>query len=119
MIVAVSLFKNDILSCCSYLIVSQSSQICQGSNQSWVEDPTNNSMMYARNRIRASLGNLSTEGLQLHLKVILSFLQSFFLVFHDSSVIYLFKWYIKQERCFYQGSIRMLLVSNQQNSLKH
>ncbi|RCV04533.1 hypothetical protein SETIT_1G008700v2 [Setaria italica] len=37
-------------------------KICQGSNQSWVEDPTNNSMMYARNRIRASLGNLSTEG---------------------------------------------------------
>ncbi|PVH48538.1 hypothetical protein PAHAL_4G352200 [Panicum hallii] len=37
-------------------------KICRGSNQSWVEDPTNNSMMYARNRIRASLRNLSTEG---------------------------------------------------------
>ncbi|KAF8671751.1 hypothetical protein HU200_049872 [Digitaria exilis] len=37
-------------------------KICQVSNQSWVEDPTNNSMMYARNRIRASLRNLSTEG---------------------------------------------------------
>ncbi|OQU84767.1 hypothetical protein SORBI_3004G119400 [Sorghum bicolor] len=37
-------------------------KICQGSNQSWVEDPTNTSMKYARNRIRASLRNLSTEG---------------------------------------------------------
>ncbi|CAL5022729.1 unnamed protein product [Urochloa decumbens] len=37
-------------------------QICQGSYQSWVEDPTNNSMMYVRNRIRASLRNLSAEG---------------------------------------------------------
>nr|CAB3449556.1 unnamed protein product [Digitaria exilis] len=37
-------------------------KICQVSNQSWVEDPTNNSMMYARNRIRASLRNLSAEG---------------------------------------------------------
>ncbi|CAO2045371.1 unnamed protein product [Urochloa humidicola] len=36
--------------------------ICQGSNQAWVEDPTNNSMMYVRNRIRASLRNLSVEG---------------------------------------------------------
>ncbi|KAJ1278903.1 hypothetical protein BS78_04G114700 [Paspalum vaginatum] len=37
-------------------------KICQGSNQSWVEDPTNTNMMYARNRIRASLRDLSTEG---------------------------------------------------------
>ncbi|XP_062218803.1 uncharacterized protein LOC133918768 isoform X2 [Phragmites australis] len=37
-------------------------KICQWSNQSWVEDPTNNSMLYVRNRIRASLRNLSTEG---------------------------------------------------------
>jgi len=69
MIVAVSLFKNDLLLCCNYLIASHFSQICQGSNQSWVEDPTNNSMMYARNRIRASLRNLSAEGLQLYLKL--------------------------------------------------
>ncbi|WVZ77072.1 hypothetical protein U9M48_024974 [Paspalum notatum var. saurae] len=38
-------------------------KICQGSNQSWVEDPTNTNMMYARNRIRASLRDLSTEGI--------------------------------------------------------
>lgn len=37
-------------------------KICQGSNHLWVEDPTNNSMLYARNRIRASLRSLSTEG---------------------------------------------------------
>ncbi|TVU33398.1 hypothetical protein EJB05_25213 [Eragrostis curvula] len=37
-------------------------KICQFSNQSWVEDPTNYSMLYVRNRIRASLRNLSTEG---------------------------------------------------------
>ncbi|XP_044419362.1 uncharacterized protein [Triticum aestivum] len=37
-------------------------KICQGSNHLWVEDPTNNSMQYARNRIRASLRCLSTEG---------------------------------------------------------
>jgi hypothetical protein len=55
--------------CCNYLIANHFSQICRGSNQSWVEDPTNNSMMYARNRIRASLRNLSTEGLQLYLKL--------------------------------------------------
>ncbi|KAJ1278911.1 hypothetical protein BS78_04G115300 [Paspalum vaginatum] len=40
-------------------------KICQGSNQSWVEDPTNNSMMYARNRIWAYLRTLSTEGIFL------------------------------------------------------
>lgn len=37
-------------------------KICQGSNNLWVEDPTNTSMQYARNRIRASLKCLSTEG---------------------------------------------------------
>ncbi|CAD6247329.1 unnamed protein product [Miscanthus lutarioriparius] len=37
-------------------------KICQGSNQSWVEDPTNTNMKYARNRIRSSLRKLSTEG---------------------------------------------------------
>ncbi|XP_015688887.2 uncharacterized protein LOC102705885 [Oryza brachyantha] len=37
-------------------------KICQGSNHLWVEDPTNNSMLYVRNRIRASLRSLSIEG---------------------------------------------------------
>ncbi|XP_051131389.1 uncharacterized protein LOC127251649 isoform X2 [Andrographis paniculata] len=34
--------------------------ICQVSKQQWVEDPTNRSPMYARNRIRMSLSNLSS-----------------------------------------------------------
>ncbi|KAL3532450.1 hypothetical protein ACH5RR_005971 [Cinchona calisaya] len=33
-------------------------QICQGGNQEWVEDPTNRSSLFARNRIRKSLRNL-------------------------------------------------------------
>ncbi|XP_015625524.1 uncharacterized protein [Oryza sativa Japonica Group] len=37
-------------------------KICQGSNHLWVEDPTNNSLLYVRNRIRASLRSLSIEG---------------------------------------------------------
>ncbi|XP_010249720.1 PREDICTED: uncharacterized protein LOC104592192 isoform X2 [Nelumbo nucifera] len=34
-------------------------KICLRSNQEWVEDPTNRSPLFARNRIRMSLGNLS------------------------------------------------------------
>lgn len=34
--------------------------ICQGGNQLWVEDPTNRSPLYARNRIRISLNNMSS-----------------------------------------------------------
>ncbi|XP_073110569.1 uncharacterized protein [Elaeis guineensis] len=33
-------------------------KICQGSNQEWVEDPTNQSLLFARNRIRARLRSL-------------------------------------------------------------
>ncbi|KAF0932950.1 hypothetical protein E2562_013142 [Oryza meyeriana var. granulata] len=36
-------------------------KICEGSNNLWVEDPTNDSMLYVRNRIRASLRSLSIE----------------------------------------------------------
>ncbi|KAJ1690857.1 hypothetical protein LUZ63_015012 [Rhynchospora breviuscula] len=36
-------------------------KICQGSNLEWVEDPTNKSMLFARNRIRSSLTNLSSS----------------------------------------------------------
>ncbi|KAJ4781910.1 tRNA(Ile)-lysidine synthase [Rhynchospora pubera] len=36
-------------------------QICQGSTLEWVEDPTNKSMLFARNRIRSSLTNLSSS----------------------------------------------------------
>ncbi|URE14740.1 PP-loop family [Musa troglodytarum] len=35
-------------------------KICQGANQEWVEDPTNQSPLYARNRIRSSLRRLSS-----------------------------------------------------------
>lgn len=35
-------------------------KICQGSNQEWVEDPTNQSPLFARNRIRACLRSLSS-----------------------------------------------------------
>nr|GEU64806.1 lysidine-tRNA(Ile) synthetase [Tanacetum cinerariifolium] len=34
--------------------------ICKGSKQEWVEDPTNQKTIFARNRIRMSLGNLSS-----------------------------------------------------------
>ncbi|KAL6221159.1 hypothetical protein ACLB2K_008911 [Fragaria x ananassa] len=34
-------------------------KICQGSDQEWVEDPTNQSLLYARNRIRMSLRDAS------------------------------------------------------------
>ncbi|XP_042001710.1 uncharacterized protein LOC121751062 [Salvia splendens] len=34
--------------------------ICRGGNQQWVEDPTNRSHLYARNRIRESLSNMSS-----------------------------------------------------------
>ncbi|KAF8400793.1 hypothetical protein HHK36_014095 [Tetracentron sinense] len=36
-------------------------KICQGGNQEWVEDPTNQSPLFARNRIRMSLRNLTCE----------------------------------------------------------
>lgn len=35
-------------------------KICQGVQQEWVEDPTNRNMLFARNRIRMSLGSLSS-----------------------------------------------------------
>ncbi|GKF36149.1 tRNA(Ile)-lysidine synthase, partial [Tanacetum coccineum] len=35
-------------------------KICKGSKQEWVEDPTNQKTTFARNRIRMSLGNLSS-----------------------------------------------------------
>ncbi|KAK9269171.1 hypothetical protein L1049_000940 [Liquidambar formosana] len=35
-------------------------EICQGCNQEWVEDPTNQSPLFARNRIRMSLRNLTS-----------------------------------------------------------
>ncbi|GMP59849.1 hypothetical protein CsSME_00022957 [Camellia sinensis var. sinensis] len=36
-------------------------KICQGGNQEWVEDPTNQSPLFARNRIRMALKRLSSS----------------------------------------------------------
>lgn len=38
-------------------------QICLGANQEWVEDPTNRSTLFTRNRIRMTLTDLSSRGL--------------------------------------------------------
>ncbi|CAL9126217.1 unnamed protein product [Musa acuminata var. zebrina] len=47
-------------------------KICQGANQEWVEDPTNQSQLYARNRIRSSLRCLSSDLFQLELQRFIS-----------------------------------------------
>ncbi|CAI0628854.1 unnamed protein product [Linum tenue] len=47
-------------------------KICQASNQDWVEDPTNRSPAYARNRIRMSLGNLSSYTFQSEIQELIS-----------------------------------------------
>ncbi|KAF5748584.1 hypothetical protein HS088_TW04G00542 [Tripterygium wilfordii] len=47
-------------------------KICQGSNQSWVEDPTNKSPLYARNRIRMSLENLSSRTFKSEMQAVIS-----------------------------------------------
>ncbi|XWS26849.1 hypothetical protein CRYUN_Cryun26dG0065700 [Craigia yunnanensis] len=46
--------------------------ICQGSNRDWVEDPTNRSPLFARNRIRMSLGNLSSGIFKSELQAVIS-----------------------------------------------
>ena len=35
-------------------------QICQGGEQNWVEDPTNQNLLYTRNRIRVLLRDYSS-----------------------------------------------------------
>lgn len=47
-------------------------KICQASCQEWVEDPTNRNPVYARNRIRMSLGNLSSCTFKSELQAIIS-----------------------------------------------
>ncbi|CAI0543311.1 unnamed protein product [Linum tenue] len=47
-------------------------KICQASNQDWVEDPTNRNPAYARNRIRMSLGNLSSYTFQSEIQELIS-----------------------------------------------
>ncbi|KAH7572574.1 hypothetical protein ACOSP7_015376 [Xanthoceras sorbifolium] len=47
-------------------------KICQGGNQDWVEDPTNQSPLFARNRIRISLGHLSSCTFKSELQAVIS-----------------------------------------------
>ncbi|WOL09314.1 hypothetical protein Cni_G18067 [Canna indica] len=46
--------------------------ICKGAKQEWVEDPTNQSQVFTRNRIRSSLRSLSSELFQLELQRLIS-----------------------------------------------
>ncbi|XP_072978390.1 uncharacterized protein [Typha angustifolia] len=47
-------------------------KICGGGDQVWVEDPTNQSMSFARNRIRASLRSLSSGAFRSQLQGLIS-----------------------------------------------
>ncbi|XP_020097678.1 uncharacterized protein LOC109716565 [Ananas comosus] len=47
-------------------------KICQGVEQVWVEDPTNQNLSFVRNRIRASLTNLSSCAFRLELQSLIS-----------------------------------------------
>ncbi|KAL0308616.1 UNVERIFIED_CONTAM: tRNA(Ile)-lysidine synthase [Sesamum radiatum] len=47
-------------------------QICQAGYKKWVEDPTNRSPLYARNRIRMSLFNLSSSVFNAELQAVIS-----------------------------------------------
>ncbi|CAK9170686.1 unnamed protein product [Ilex paraguariensis] len=47
-------------------------KICQGGDQEWVEDPTNQSALFARNRIRMSLKNLSSAIFNSELQAVIS-----------------------------------------------
>ncbi|KAL0374337.1 UNVERIFIED_CONTAM: tRNA(Ile)-lysidine synthase [Sesamum radiatum] len=47
-------------------------QICQAGYKKWVEDPTNRSPLYARNRIRMSLFNLSSPIFKAELQEVIS-----------------------------------------------
>lgn len=46
--------------------------ICQGGDEDWVEDPTNQSQLYARNRIRMVLNNLSSTTFKSELQGMIS-----------------------------------------------
>ncbi|GAV78437.1 ATP_bind_3 domain-containing protein, partial [Cephalotus follicularis] len=47
-------------------------KICQGGNQDFVEDPSNRSPLFARNRIRMSLGNISSCIFKSELQALIS-----------------------------------------------
>ncbi|XP_009102497.1 uncharacterized protein LOC103828623 isoform X1 [Brassica rapa] len=47
-------------------------KICQWGRQDWVEDPTNLSQLYVRNRIRTSIGNLQSDTFKSELQAVIS-----------------------------------------------
>ncbi|KAH7849084.1 hypothetical protein Vadar_012772 [Vaccinium darrowii] len=47
-------------------------KICQGDSQEWVEDPTNQSELFARNRIRIALKKLSSYTLNSDIQAVIS-----------------------------------------------
>ncbi|KAL2321276.1 hypothetical protein Fmac_030245 [Flemingia macrophylla] len=47
-------------------------KICIGDSEDWVEDPTNQSPLFARNRIRMALNNLSSSTFKFELQAIIS-----------------------------------------------
>ncbi|KAJ9538530.1 hypothetical protein OSB04_031263 [Centaurea solstitialis] len=47
-------------------------KICEAGKQKWVEDPTNQNTIFTRNRIRMSLGNLSSSIFKSELQAIIS-----------------------------------------------
>ncbi|XP_050269451.1 uncharacterized protein LOC126713665 isoform X5 [Quercus robur] len=47
-------------------------KICLGGNQDWVEDPTNKSLLFARNRIRMSLRDVSSSIFKSELQAVIS-----------------------------------------------
>ncbi|KAK7314467.1 hypothetical protein VNO77_32992 [Canavalia gladiata] len=47
-------------------------KICEGGREDWVEDPTNQSPIYTRNRIRMELNNLSSSTFKSELQAVIS-----------------------------------------------
>ncbi|KAJ1377454.1 tRN, partial [Sesbania bispinosa] len=47
-------------------------KICQGGSEDWVEDPTNQSPLFTRNRIRMALNNLSPSAFKSELQAVIS-----------------------------------------------
>ncbi|KAJ4894501.1 Adenine nucleotide alpha hydrolases-like superfamily protein [Raphanus sativus] len=47
-------------------------KICQWGRQDWVEDPTNLSQLFVRNRIRTSIGNLQSDTFKSELQAVIS-----------------------------------------------
>ncbi|KAL0655863.1 hypothetical protein Bca4012_076447 [Brassica carinata] len=47
-------------------------KICQWGRQDWVEDPTNLSQLYVRNRIRTSIGNIQSDTFKSELQAVIS-----------------------------------------------